>query len=174
MGSSIDLSGMKFGRLTVLHRVPAPSSTTSRSVFWMCTCDCGKNHITSTNSIRVGDSKSCGCLRNEQNAVASLKHGYAIKGHTPEYRSWAHMIQRCYNPNNDSYCYYGARGITVCPRWRNSFENFLQDMGRKPDPLLTIERINVNGNYEPGNCIWIPRSEQPKNTRRSLKNRGIN
>ena len=99
--------------------------------------------------------------------MTTYKHGETHR--TPEYKSWITMRQRCLNPNKDCYHYYGGRGITVCHRWRNSFENFLEDMDPRPSPELTLERNNNDGNYEPDNCKWATRKEQSQNRRIMIK-----
>ena len=119
-----------------------------------CRCDCGVEISTSTTSIISGRRKSCGCKRK--------KHG---KSFAPEYCSWKGMKSRCYNPNNNRFKDYGARGIKVCERWENSFENFFADMGEKPHPEYSIERVNVNGDYTPDNCIWADPATQNRNKR---------
>lgn len=106
----------------------------------------------------------------QRNIVNNTKHNNARDGlQTPEYKAWSGMKQRCYSPRCRSYRNYGARGITVCDRWRDSFENFLADMGRKPAANLSIDRIDNDGNYEPGNCRWATWTQQANNTRRSRK-----
>lgn len=108
------------------------------------------------------NQRSCGCI------PAALKHGNEIgRKKTTELGTYHKMKERCSNPNNKDYVNYGGRGIKVCDRWLESFQNFLDDMGKKPSPDLSIDRINVNGNYEPGNCRWATKSEQNRNTRKT-------
>lgn len=148
----IDITDRRFGRLVVM----ALHSKSSRSPFWLCQCDCGNQIIVNGAQLRRGHTRSCKCLHRETHS----KHG---QHRTGAYNSWINMRQRCTNPNNPGYHWWGGRGITICERWQ-IFENFFADMGPKP-PGYTIERINNDGNYEPSNCIWIPNSDQWKNTR---------
>lgn len=112
-----------------------------------------------------GESRSCGCLKDEILKTASRTHGHSSPV-SPEYRAWNNMRNRCSNPKVNHYQDYGGRGIRVCARWQ-IFENFLADMGRRPSPLYTLERMDNDGNYEPGNCKWATRYEQQHNKRRA-------
>lgn len=164
-----DATGRRFGRLTVLgeaEKYVSPSGKEMRRV--KLRCDCGNESIAALHSLKSGYAASCGCYRTEL-AIGSARHGEARKGRpTREYRTWCNMIGRCENPNVDRYPHYGGRGISVCKKWRESFEAFLADMGRKPSPDHSIDRKNVNGNYEPGNCRWATDSEQQQNKRPRL------
>ena len=173
MPKKIDLSGKKFGRLFVIRELSRPKGVINTRARWECLCDCGEIVSIDSGNIRNGITSSCGCLRRELTTINHSKHGHATKGISPEYWSWKAMIQRCTNPNNISYKDYGGRGIIVCDKWIESFKSFIEDMGLKPEPSFTIERVDVNGNYKPDNCIWIPKGDQNKNKRNSLKNRGM-
>lgn len=129
-------------------------------------CKCGKEWVTREASLRSGMVKSCGCYRNESNKRLFTTHGMTPKGgpRPSGYNTWANMIQRCHNPKNTGYSCYGARGIVVCDRWRNSFADFYADMGPKPADL-SIERTDNDGNYEPGNCVWADKKQQSANRR---------
>lgn len=164
-----DFVGQKYGRLTILREGSSVryDKTTMRKVW--CMCDCGTEKEIDFNSIRCGRSTSCGCFNREHAKRIHTKHGKAMLEtgvRHPDYCIWMKMKSRCLNPNDKSYKNYGGRGITVCDRWKNSFENFISDMGWRPNKNYSIERIDYNGNYCPENCKWIHKSEQTKNTRR--------
>jgi hypothetical protein len=154
-----DLTGQKFNRLTAIKRV---ENSSNGKVQFECLCDCGKAVVVSSTNLKSGNSKSCGCLNIESASRTKKIHGLR---HSSEYNTWRSMKDRCYRHTNNRYQHYGARGIVICERWLNSFENFYTDMGPKPDPTFTIDRIDVNGNYEPGNCKWASKSEQRLNVR---------
>lgn len=157
----IDITGQKFNRLTAIKYVGKSK--------WLFQCDCGKQVIIAAANVKRGNTMSCGCLHNELAAKKMIslhtKHG---KINTPEYRAWNKLKGRCLRKSDPKYKDYGGRGIKVCDRWLNSFENFLTDMGEKPSPKHSIDRIDVNGNYEPSNCRWADIKTQSNNKRKSL------
>jgi hypothetical protein len=159
MTGIVDLTGQRFGRLTVIRR---GQNGSRGEVRWWCECSCGKSCVLVFGfSLRGGDTKSCTCLTRER----FLSHG---RSSSPEHKAWIALKQRCSNPKLSSYPYYGGRGIRVCERWMNSFENFLTDMGPRPSAEHSIDRLDVNGNYEPSNCIWSDPRQQARNKRNSL------
>lgn len=137
---------------------------------FVCRCDCGTEKIISSGNLGKGKSNSCGCLQREGatarlNANRKIKHGMKRRGNpAPEYAVWSMMKKRCHDPEDKDYRHYGGRGIVVCQRWRDSFENFIADMGRRP-PGLTLERKDNSKGYEPSNCKWATWTEQAKNRR---------
>jgi hypothetical protein len=153
-----DLSGRVFGYLTVLSYEGRLG--TDRRPAWKCVCKCGNEKVTTAKRLKSGGTTSCGCKQLEAIRRTATKHG----GHgTREYGTWMAMRRRCLDRGNVAWKHYGGRGITICERW-DRFENFLDDMGLCP-PGLTIDRKDVNGNYEPGNCHWATDEEQRLNKR---------
>jgi hypothetical protein len=173
---ALDLTGQRFGRLIALRRAGFIVHGKNRRIAWLCECDCGKRITVSSMVLRTKNTKSCGCLSREASArnialYDGTKHGHARRDAvTKTYRSWNGMIERCRNPNNRRFKYYGGRGIKVCKRWLNSFENFYADMGDRPEGH-TLDRKNNDGNYTPKNCRWATIAEQAAGQRH---NRGPN
>lgn len=161
-----DRKGEIFGRLTVIE---LSKKSKPKKIYWKCLCQCGNIIDVLSNSLISGNTKSCGCLRSE---LVSNKYSTHKKSTSSEYYTYYSMISRCYNKNNNVYQYYGGRGIKVCDRWLKSFENFYKDMGDKPSPKHSIDRINNNGDYEPNNCKWATQSEQTINSRHVLGQSG--
>jgi hypothetical protein len=159
MPKKIDRRGEYWGRLYVLRK----AGKQGENVLWLCLCECGAVTTVQGHSLVKGSTSSCGCLHRENSRRRATRHGRYR--HT-EHNIWKAMRQRCGDPNAINFAHYGGRGITVCDRWRHSFENFLSDMGPRPDDC-SLDRIDNDKGYGPDNCHWATRAEQARNTRRN-------
>ena len=147
--------GRRYGRLVVAEEIGGKPKK------YLCICDCGVLKEVVCYQLSRGKTRSCGCLRDEEFSERTTTHGQTG---TPTYKSWNEAKQRCHNPNNDKYKWYGARGIEMCAEWRADFCSFVADMGERPEGM-TLDRKDVNGNYEPSNCKWATPLEQGANKR---------
>lgn len=167
-----NIIGERFGRLVVVKPGKRPLESRVTNTYWFCECDCGGSVSASSNNLRSGSIVSCGCYRREQmSAVAAkynFRHGHNVAGkETRTHKSWVSMLQRCKNSRRKDFPDYGGRGIKVCERW-SDYVNFLADMGERPEGM-TLDRIDVNGDYEPSNCRWATPSDQQRNKRCHVK-----
>jgi hypothetical protein len=160
-----DITGIRFGQVTILEF----SHKDAKNYFWHGKCDCGNQKLFRASNLKDNGTYSCGCYVGNQGGSHPKHGGWG----TSEYRSWQAMKARCLNPKISEYKYYGAKGVKVCDRWLNSFENFLADMGKKPIGKNTIDRIDPRGNYEPSNCRWLSLPDQLRNKRDTVWVEGV-
>lgn len=165
MTKPLNLIGLKFNRLTVIKREPNNRWGQTR---WLCRCDCGKLTVVGGTDLKKGHIKSCGCLNLETSLKNLPDNSTHHTSRTHLYRVWSLMKQRCENPKHKSYAYYGGRGIRICAEWHDAatFFEWARSSGYRED--LSLERINVNGDYEPSNCTWVTMREQARNKRNNV------
>jgi len=161
-----DITGFSYGKLTAIYPVKSTiKPAAKKSLMWFCVCECGRKSVVRGSHLRMGKINSCGCSKGMYISEKKTKHGLC---HTAEYRSWSMMKNRVFNKKNPAYKNYGGRGISMCDEWIESFERFYADMGNKPSPDHSIDRINNDGDYCPENCKWSTSIEQSRNTRRNV------
>lgn len=158
-----DLTGRRFGRLVATVRIPRAKGKTH----WACRCDCGKVVSVRVDALNNGQIKSCGCFRREHGAAVLSAQATHRMSDTPIYRNWVAMIARCHDPDHTNYKNYGGRGIRVCPEWHD-FARFYEDVGRFKPRGLSLDRIDNDRGYEPGNVRWATQQQQTWNTRRNV------
>jgi hypothetical protein len=165
--------GDSFGRLTVIRRAPRNEAAKNRAVRWACRCACGAEVDVRSDQLRGGITKSCGCLSRDTAIATHTKHGHAAGAKlSREYTAWVNMRKRCSDQSSRHWKNYGGRGIRVCGAWESSFEAFLAAVGKSPGKGYELDRINNDGNYEPGNVRWATRAENIANRR--VTRRGAN
>lgn len=160
-------AGERYGRLSVIEEVEphkAPCGQSYRR--FACNCDCGASTVVQLSSLRMGLTNSCGCLQKEHAAENGRRNATHGMDGTPTHKAWLSMRQRCLCPTHQYYNHYGGRGVAICQRWLDSFEAFLKDMGVRPDGR-TLDRIDNEGNYKPGNCRWATQAQQNRNMRKT-------
>lgn len=156
----IDRTGQRVGKLTIISF----HSKTKRGSKWLCRCECGNEIVALAGNLKPNHTTSCGCVQSAITTARNLTHGLS---RTKEHYAWLDAKARTTNPKHKRYIYYGARGIKVCDRWFNSFENFFADMGECPPNKRSLGRIHNNGDYCPENCRWETHVQQMNNTRRN-------
>lgn len=167
-----DIAGLVVGDVTALrfHHRRQHANSKATSIYWWCQCKCGKEFAALSQSLREGKTTSCGCKKGARISARVTVHGHCRSNaaRIPEFGVWATMRSRCNNPNNKRYTDWGGRGITICERW-DYFPNFLEDMGLRPSPKHSIDRVDVNGNYCPENCRWATIAEQNDNRQNTIR-----
>lgn len=164
-----NLAGRLYGRLVVLGAVEIKRYPGTTHVMWACRCECGADVVVAAGHLRSGNTSSCGCAKSTLCAEPNITHGHCRKRtakETPEYGAWRKAKGRCFDPNDRAFDNYGGRGITMCDAWANDFAAFLAHVGPRPSRHHSLDRIENDGHYEPGNVRWATRSQQSKNRRK--------